>query len=165
MKLIHWSKNPLTVLHTNYRPAPFLKPQGFWLSDEDDYGWREWCESENFPLGCWQTEFLLKQDHNVLVITAEKELQSFSEEYEISGLFGDSALFKGNEIDWRRVRRTWDGLIITPYQWSCRHDLFWYYGWDCASGVIWNWQSVIRKKSCFTLSTLESQASASVLET
>lgn len=34
----------------------------------------------------------------------------------------------------------YDGIIIAPYVWSLRLDIdfFWYYDWDCASGVIWN---------------------------
>lgn len=38
----------------------------------------------------------------------------------------------------------YDGIVITPYVWSMRLDrsAFWYYGWDCASGCIWNASAV-----------------------
>jgi hypothetical protein len=48
-------------------------------------------------------------------------------------------------IDWPRVAERFDGVIIAPYQWKHRLELMWYYGWDCASGCIWNARAV----SCF----------------
>ena len=45
-----------------------------------------------------------------------------------------------DQIDWAEVASKYDGIIISPYQWSLRLDMemMWYYGWDCASGCIWN---------------------------
>lgn len=47
-------------------------------------------------------------------------------------------------IDWVKVKPLYDGIIITPYQWRCRldPDIFWYYSWDCASGCIWNLETI-----------------------
>jgi len=48
---------------------------------------------------------------------------------------------RGN-INWPAVAEKYDGIIIAPYIWQRRlsdnPDHFWYYGWDCASGCIWN---------------------------
>ena len=48
--------------------------------------------------------------------------------------------------NWDDVVRQYDGLIIAPYQWAKRCDYSWYYGWDCASGVIWNLRAVASVK-------------------
>ncbi len=46
-------------------------------------------------------------------------------------------------LDWAKVAEHYDGLIIAPYQWSRRYDgPSWYYGWDCASGCIWNLDAI-----------------------
>ena len=45
-------------------------------------------------------------------------------------------------IDWKKAARKYGGLIITPYQWDMRFELLWYYGWDCASGVIWGTKQI-----------------------
>lgn len=47
-------------------------------------------------------------------------------------------------VNWPLIATRWDGIIIAPYQWSCRYDdrTFWYYGWDCASGCIWNLHAI-----------------------
>ena len=46
--------------------------------------------------------------------------------------------------DWARVGEAYPGIIIAPYIWSRRLDgPMWYYGWDCASGCVWD-PSVVR---------------------
>ena len=54
--------------------------------------------------------------------------------------------FRDRYIDWPAVATDYPGLIIAPYQWSCRMSEFtrWYYGWDCASGCIWNADAIAR---------------------
>ena len=41
-------------------------------------------------------------------------------------------------IDWKKVASKYDGIEIVPYQPKARMNLLWYYGWDIASGCIWN---------------------------
>ena len=50
-------------------------------------------------------------------------------------------------IDWVKVRKLYDGVEIAPYQYKRRlHPNFsWYYGWDCASGVIWRPKDAVVK--------------------
>lgn len=45
-----------------------------------------------------------------------------------------------NHIDWPRVEADgFHGIEISPYLWKRRLEGgMWYYGWDCAAGVIWN---------------------------
>lgn len=42
----------------------------------------------------------------------------------------------------RGVAKDYDGIEIAPYQESLRYDLEWYYGWDVASGCIWNFEGI-----------------------
>lgn len=44
-----------------------------------------------------------------------------------------------DHINWPMVADRYQGIVIAPYLWSRRMDGgLWYYGWDCASGCIWD---------------------------
>jgi hypothetical protein len=45
-------------------------------------------------------------------------------------------------INWAAVATKYVGIEIAPYQWSCRTSLQWYYGWDVASGCVWDADAV-----------------------
>ena len=45
-------------------------------------------------------------------------------------------------------------MFITPYQWELRFELDWYYGWDVASGCVWN-LSVIESMEPVTRPAIE----------
>lgn len=48
------------------------------------------------------------------------------------------------EIDWKKVTEEYQGIIISPYIWQRRlapHTM-WYYGWDVASGCIWDTDAI-----------------------
>lgn len=139
MTLVHYSAAPLTfdAERTYEQPQSNFKPNGLWLSVEgNDDGWKQWCEGEDFNVDglVHQTELILKDDANVLVIDTVDALDEFTRTYR----------WKKNEllaaIDWTRVSAMYDGIIIAPYLWSRRHtrETFWYYPWDCASACIWN---------------------------
>lgn len=143
MRLVHFSRKPLNLLAKGveygvHRDRPYFKPHGLWVSDEDEHGWKSWCQSEQ-----WGEETLthacdvsLKDDANILYIRTASELNEFTEQYKrVDSLDAELDITR---IDWPRVMPEYDGIIITPYQWSMRLDLMWYYGWDCASGCIWN---------------------------
>lgn len=142
MKLVHYSDQVITVPRTRYsqRDVSMAKPRGFWLSDDSDYGWRQWCEAEDF-----RTERLryahtvtLKQDANILYIQSDLELDNFTNKYGANGYLGMFNITNMMCIDWFKVSKLYQGIIITPYLWQRRLDFGcgWYYGWDCASGCI-----------------------------
>lgn len=131
----------------------FGKPHGLWFSVEDypeDMNWRTWCEAEEFRLECLKFRYRVKIRHNsdILVLSSSEDIVGFSRKY--AG--NDPIDFKKYTqdfsrpdyiyiIDWNKVMEDYDGIIIAPYQWSCRlmnPTTSWYYGWDCASGCIWN---------------------------
>jgi len=150
VRLVKYSRDPLVFdrswdYDNHHEIASAVgKPRGFWLSDEDDYGWSQWCEGESWNLDglMHATEFSLTAEANVLHITTEAEFRAFGEEYRI--LAYPSIGSNMTTIDWARVRREHDGIIISPYRYESRFDFenFWYAGWDVASGCIWNLEAI-----------------------
>jgi hypothetical protein len=92
-------------------------------------------------LGEHEYEVIL-QDSNILILDTPKKILEFDRDYRI-----------GQRIDWPRLAETHDGIEINPYQWSLRFDPIWYYGWDVASGCVWNTE----KLQIFDISSLRSQ--------
>ena len=106
------------------------KPAGFWY--EVDGGWRDWCAGEGWNCGKFHMHSVELNDCNVLKIDTLKALDCFHQEFKV-----DRRGFGLYEIDWAAVARKYDGVEIAPYQYPRRFEFHWYYGWDCASGVIW----------------------------
>lgn len=141
----HYSDQTITTLFdASQVDAPALKPRGLWISDEDgDDGWKTWCENEAFELGrlVVEHEVILAPEANVLELHAAEDLDAFTAQYGVgSGGFWDS------RIAWAEVAEAYQGILITPYIWSRRltGHTFWYSGWDCASGCIWDADAIGR---------------------
>lgn len=121
----------------------FGKPRGLWVSVEGDQDWREFCLSENFgsPEKWTEYDVILNRDAKVLWLRSATGLDEFTRRYGISdGVTLYGSLLHRSSIDWPTVAKEYQGIVIAPYQWSRRMDDFtgWYYGWDCASGCIWD---------------------------
>lgn len=127
------------------------KPVGFWLSVEDyedDQNWKTWCEAEDFNLEClaYRYKIFLKDSAKILLLTSYDEIIEFTMKYKAEvSLKSNQFLYPEEkpfvyQINWLAVKKLYDGIIIAPYVWGCRLDTCscWYYGWDCASGCIWN---------------------------
>jgi hypothetical protein len=148
MRLIHFSDAPVKLgdlVARGQDEEGGMKPKELWLSDEAaECSWSWWCRSENFRLQMLTHvhRVTLSNCANVLILETPGLVRDFGREFAIQhGPFAGGSML-GHHImmlDWVRVIQRWHGLIITPYQWDCRleSDTFWYYGWDCASGVIW----------------------------
>ncbi|MEQ1888067.1 MAG: hypothetical protein ABL951_02670 [Alphaproteobacteria bacterium] len=56
----------------------------------------------------------------------------------------------GLRMNWSAMANRYDGVIIAPYchEKRCSLSAVWYYGWDCASGRIWNADAIERVESC-----------------
>jgi hypothetical protein len=148
-KLLHWSVNPLEKVE-NREQAPlveprfeyFRKPKGLWVSVGDGKdSWRAWCESEEFGLrrlaNC--TQVIPAEDAKLLWITTLDEIDAFAEKYGVKAEFAPS-------IDWLAVAYDYQGVLIAPYFYERRLEpsYSWYYGWDCASGCIWDANAVAK---------------------
>lgn len=141
MRLIHYSHRPLPLLSTmtRHEPSdidPTYKPIGLWVSDDDcEDNWPKYVRRDNpKPANCldYAHEVTLKPTADVLFLTSIAEVHLFNfnfSDYRHKHWIG--------RIQWPRVMQSYEGIIITPYQWDCRLQYGWYYPWDCASGCIW----------------------------
>lgn len=147
LKLIHFSAVPIGALvSVEQTREPAMKPQGFWVSDESgEDGWRAWCQAESFHLDrlTVATRITLRPDHRVCWLATAWDIRRLTDAYGAWPAYLDEqpwTIKQGYAIDWARVAHDYQGVLITPYQWSLRLDpkVYWYYGWDCASGCIWD---------------------------
>lgn len=107
------------------------KPSGFWY--EVDGGWRDWCASEMPKWLTGKTVYRLDLDgERILTIRNVADFDVFDLRYSV----GDDEK-RYRRPDWGVVAKDFDGIEIAPYLWERRMNVMWYYGWDCASGVIW----------------------------
>jgi hypothetical protein len=134
MNLSHFSNRIVSEVYSTPQPKePNHKPKGFWVSvDDANMPWDTWCIDNQFQwenLEC-RHKVVLHPTANVLVISDNETLETFSRGYKNDRY----------SVHWRDVARTYQGIIITPYLWESRFDsrMMWYYGWDCASGCIWD---------------------------
>jgi hypothetical protein len=125
--------------HAKKNRSPY-KPSGVWY--EVDAGWRAWCHSEQPG---WLSNRLLYRvdlrDARILTIRTESQLSRFHKEYVKPLAPGEPALGFYIGPDYERIAAEgYDGIEIAPYQWRyrLRDGFMWYYGWDCASGCVWN---------------------------
>jgi hypothetical protein len=150
MRLIHYCAEPFQLEPRPYNQFDLVrqaKPNGLWVSVEstesggDNFNWREWCKAERFHLQNLECayEIELREDANILHLKTRDEIFEFTNKYRAF-----SKNFDGQndtyQINWQKVKKLHQGIIIAPYQWKCRLALesCWYYGWDCSSGCIWD---------------------------
>ena len=158
-KLYHYRETPLEKLESldysssdHYLKQPISsKPYGLWVSVEDyedDMTWELWCQREEFYPESLQSkhQVKLKETARILHLKTAEEIHEFGFKYRgnnqdhfdrFVGVACDPYVYL---INWVPVKEAWDGIIIAPYNWECRipSETSWYYGWDCASGCIWN---------------------------
>lgn len=116
------------------------KPKGFWISDDTEYCWRQWCIDNQFEFESLTHKHQVELDESdILFLRSAADIRRFTHRYRFAFSWGDGGRYVDLCIDWRKVADQYSGIIITPYQWSCRlgDGTRWYYTWDCASGCIW----------------------------
>jgi hypothetical protein len=151
LTLVHYSAKRIVFnRHHAYEASGAYKPRGFWVSVLGEQDWPAWCQAEGFNVTALRHahEVTLRADARVLMLTTLDDLDRFNGQYgRVPKWAKDWAKdlgYKMIEIDWAAVAQQHDGLVIAPYQWERRHEHMWYYGWDCASGCIWNLSAVDR---------------------
>lgn len=114
-----------------------MKPLGLWYSFGME--WLEWCNREGMQ--DWVANknwFKVELDCKyILQITNAVDLMRFARKYSMK--HNDL-----NYIDWTKVANDYSGIEIAPYQYQLRLDpkYIWYYGWDVASGCIWDSKAI-----------------------
>jgi hypothetical protein len=139
--LEHYSKRPLGPISAVRQDCePDVKPFGLWVSVAGPDDWPNWCRGEDFMLERLACRHVveLASDANVLRIDSLAALDHFHRSYSAPILPSGSSYSMG--VNWAEVAARWQGIIIAPYQWQRRIETgwLWYYGWDCASGCIWD---------------------------
>jgi hypothetical protein len=153
-RLLHYSDNPIRRVKSSPPQLTeplgrYDKPVGLWVSVEGEHDWRWWCEAEEFGKPATQLcyEVTLADDASVLHLSTASDRLSFTREYSFDPYLGPLAgdtLMSSHGIRWDLVAQKYDGIVIAPYNWPCRHNrkTIWYYGWDCASGCIWDARAI-----------------------
>lgn len=111
-------------------PNPWPKPRGLWYSCGKAWSW--WTKGTNIELGPYT--YVLDVDlSSMIVLRNEQNTMLFHEKFKHPD--------NNDYIDWSKVAAQYAGIEICPYFGgvdSLRYKLQWYYGWDVASGCIWN---------------------------
>ncbi len=155
MDLRHYTDQPMTLhrdrVYIQRSPNFIRKPEGFWVSVLGEDDWPTWCHAERFHTDMLAHEYkvTLKSCARIHHITNLFAFDAFHDTYSVETErrphYNSDEYWRGQRpIDWRKVAADCDGIIIAPYQWERRMLPSWYYGWDCASGCIWN-PAVIRE--------------------
>jgi hypothetical protein len=136
----------------------FSKPVGLWYDFQGD--WIRWCLSEGWG-GIRDYIYEVKVDKSkILQISNIKEFEEFENEYLYHPeLFNSSIRLHNASVNWEKVQVKYSGVEIIPYLWDKRLSCMWYYGWDCASGCIWDLEAFKMRlfaayneqKDCFEL--------------
>lgn len=141
MRLIHYGKKPLTKVrsmkHSDELVGAYKTP-GLWVSVEGDDDWVAWCRAESWGLDGFAVaaEIVLAADANIKHLRNARDIDRFTAQFEPKDKRGEW----DHRIDWPAIRSQWQALVIAPYCYARRlsRHTAWYYGWDCASGVIWD---------------------------
>jgi len=129
--LSHWSAKPIEQLRVVPQESVAFKPKGLWVSVDGEDDWLSWCTGEGYG-GIHEHRYRVHADLDALLwLKTGVDVRAFKDRYAQPVPMGDG-------IDWRAVARDFPGMLIAPYQWDVRLEMTWYYGWDCASGCIWN---------------------------
>lgn len=111
----------------------WVKPiGGLWASNVNaKFGWKDWCEQENFR-ECKEEnsfKFKLKQNARVLVIDNVERLNKLSKTkmpFELSWV----------NLDFEKLMKEYDAIeVLISKDWQLYWDL---YGWDCDSLLVMN---------------------------
>tara|TARA_R110000772_G_scaffold146826_1_gene257163 strand:- start:23 stop:568 length:546 start_codon:yes stop_codon:yes gene_type:complete len=117
------------------------KPKGLWYAYKDE--WVEWVRME---MPDWEKPYLhqIVLDYsNIIILKTYEDIRNFSKEYSVpistyKDIINDKNKNNYTYINWEKVANKYKGIEIIPYVWEARYDFMWYYGWDVASGCIWD---------------------------
>ena len=152
---VHMSKTPIALRNVSISQKTDMKPKGLWYGFGN--AWLEWVRSE---MPDWEGNHIyhviFPDSKNMLKIKNVLEIMEFTKEYSITNdklrdYFGDGlaqayGIHQTMYIDWEKVSKKYEGIEIYPYLYNARNQLMWYYGWDVASGCVWNFSNVELKE-------------------
>ncbi|MCJ2067819.1 hypothetical protein MKK75_03180 [Methylobacterium sp. J-030] len=140
--LTHYSAGTVDPVYSVAQsPEPHFKPYGLWVSvDDGSISWPDYIDAEARDHGYRLRvvhDVQLATDARILLIPTVEDFDAFASQYGRTERFVPSDYHM--YIDWRAVAEAYQGIVIAPYRYDRRLDGgLWYYGWDCASGCIWD---------------------------
>ncbi len=115
-----------------YEQEVDFKPRGLWYGIGES--WLDWLDSEQANwYGPYTYVLDIPRGAEILSLRTADAVVAFEQKFGVA--LGRTTT---RSIDWRRVAKDYCGVEIAPYQHSLRYGPLWYYGWDVASGCIWN---------------------------
>ncbi len=166
MNYYHWASRPVKLRRKNYVQSGHPKPNGFWFDVDED--WKRWCESTQFRPETlrYRHAVTVTDSSRILFLRRARDIDAFTRRYarNLSGniqllqsadansafardygrdLFAEIQRQFSDYIMWGEVAEKYSGVIVAPYSRSRSQTYLWYYGWNCASGCVWD-TSVIR---------------------
>ncbi|MCJ2020571.1 hypothetical protein MKK84_24610 [Methylobacterium sp. E-065] len=139
--LTHYGADPVRHIYSvAQQRQPHFKPYGLWVSvDANSISWPDYIESSD----AWAHrlrvvhDVRLASDARILLIATVEDFDAFAHQYGRSERTAPPEYY--HYIDWTAVAEAYQGIVIAPYRYDRRFDGgLWYYGWDCASGCIWD---------------------------
>jgi hypothetical protein len=138
-KRIIMTKNNVITFNDITKQKSSSKPSGLWYGIGTS--WIDWVKSE-MPKWDYENIFEVKiNESKVLKIDNIDDLYEFTEKYEDQSL--NNTMMSNYYIDWNKLSNEYSGIEIVPHIYEAVYDLNWYYGWDVASGCIWNKNGII----------------------
>lgn len=132
LTFIHASKESIERLEsTSQYLAQSNKPYGMWVSHEDGFNWKQWCEQEQFPYGDYEYTVTIDSTANIVWLDSLSHVEEFFQQFSL----GDFS------INWEEVAKNYDGIYVSAHAISLALDFdcaSFLYGWDIASACIWN---------------------------
>jgi hypothetical protein len=146
MKLIHYSPIPFVlerrVVQQDDPQDLAVKPCGLWVSVDD--AWHtaalEMFGDDDLKHA---SQITLTPKARILYLKTVGDIDHFTDQYTV--VHDEHYQILGRAIDWPKVAQEYQGIIISPYQFQRRltPHTFWYYGWDCACGCIWDTDAIV----------------------
>jgi hypothetical protein len=171
MKYYHWASDPIKLRKMSYLQSGHPKPNGLWFDVNED--WKRWCESAQFRLETlrYRHTVTILDTSRILFLRSAKDIDAFTRKYG-RNLFGGIQLLQSAKdigafaskygrdlfadvqgqlsryIAWAEVAEKHSGIIIVPYSRARSQTYLWYYGWNCASGCVWDTGVIRLGKPC-----------------
>ncbi len=115
------------------------KPPGLWASPKDSkWGWKDWCEQESFRLNTFNKSFTfsLSDDAKILHIHFEDDIYPY-----LDNVFPDIDSIYAKKLNLSKLMAEYDGIELHMSENKSLYSGF-FYGWDCDSICIWNYDCI-----------------------
>ena len=111
---------------------------GLWGSPVDcEFGWKEWCESEDFRTDTLDRYFVFKVKDGDKIFTVRKN-DDVSDYLYTPHLFTLKYMFPPKYIDFDKIMKEYDGMELIHGDNYMDLHYGYFYSWDVDSIVVWN---------------------------